>query len=238
MFPVIKNESEIISTMRKNLPPFSKNFICFFSSNLKSYITDPMFMSIPLEDKMVHRGYGVFETTKIFGNKIYQLDQHIERLNRSIKKINLKSLYTTEEYRNILMNMASLARSIEPERDIELRYFYSGGLGNMSLIVNEEYTTFYAVALRTDFSERPINGINERLVSVNKIKENVSSSKSTNYLVHALVTKESKEHGGYLGIMIDEEGNLLETSMSNIAFVLKNGEFNVPHLIKLLLGQL
>src|SRR5690242_12106916 len=132
--PLLRSEADIIKHMRKNLPPFSNNFLCFFSSSLKAYITDPLFMSIPLEDKMVHRGYGVFETTKIFDNKIYQLDSHIDRLDKSIKKINLKSIYSREEYREILMNLASIARKIEPKSDIELRYFYSAGLGNMSLI--------------------------------------------------------------------------------------------------------
>ena len=54
--------------------------------------------------------------------------------------------------------------------------------------------------------------------------------------MHALVTKESRDQGGYLGIMTDDRGNLLETSMSNIAFVLKNGEFNVPPFDKTLIG--
>jgi branched-subunit amino acid aminotransferase/4-amino-4-deoxychorismate lyase len=234
--PILKSEQEILKAMRSNLPPFAKNFVCFFSSTLKAYITDPLFMSIPLEDKMVHRGYSVFETTKIFENKVYQLDSHIERLNKSIKKINLKPMYTHEEFRDILIKTASLARSIEPTQDLELRYFYSAGLGNMSLIVNEDYATFYAVVLRTNYSERPVQGISERLIPIENLVSDVKSSKSTNYLVHALVTKKSRDEGGYLGIMTDEKGNILETSMSNVAFVLKSGEFNVPPFDKTLIG--
>jgi branched-subunit amino acid aminotransferase/4-amino-4-deoxychorismate lyase len=235
-FPILKSETEILKVMKDNIPPFANNFICFFSSHLKSFITDPLFFSIPLEDKMVHRGYAVFETTKIFGNKIYQLDSHIERLNRSLTKVNLKSIYTHEEYRDILMKMASIARNIEPNKDIELRYFYSAGLGNMSLLVKEDYLSFYAVALRTNYSERPVNGVNERLISVSEIQKNVITSKTTNYLINALVNNKSKEQGGYLGIMTDENGNMLETPMSNIAFLLLDGTFLVPPFDKTLTG--
>jgi branched-subunit amino acid aminotransferase/4-amino-4-deoxychorismate lyase len=193
-------------------------------------------MTIPLEDKMVHRGYAVFETTKIFGNKIYQLDKHLDRLNKSIKKINLNSMYSTEQYRDILMRLAIIARKIEPKSDIELRFFYSAGLGNMSLVVNNNLNSFYAIALRTDYSLRPVEGVEERLIFLDPIKKDISSSKNTNYLLNALVSKYSREQGGYLGIMVDEEGNLLESPISNIAFVLKNGDFNVPPFDKTLVG--
>ena len=69
-----------------------------------------------------------------------------------------------------------------------------------------------------------------------EIRKNVSSSKTTNYLINALVCKKSREQGGYLGIMTDDEGNLLESPTSNIAFVLKDGSFNVPPFDKTLVG--
>ncbi len=236
MFPVLKSENEIISHLRKNIAPASKDFIVFFSSTLKAYITDPMFMTIPLEDKMVHRGYACFETTKIYGNNIYQLDKHIERLLRSTSLINLKSKFSKDEYRNILMKTASLARKMEPKSDIELRFFYSAGLGNMSLVVDENYSTFYAIALKTDYSVRPVKGVEEYFVNIPEIKSNMSASKNTNYLLNGLVIKESRDKGGYYGIMVDENGHCLESPMSNIAFITNNGEFNVPPFEKTLKG--
>lgn len=234
--PILKNEAEILKHLKKNLPPSSKDFICFYSSHLKAIITDPLFFSIPLEDKLVHRGYGVFDTTKIFGSKIYQLDSHLDRFMGSIKKVNLNSLYTKEEFKEVLMQMASISRQIEPEKDIELRYFYSAGLGNLSVLVNDNMNSFYAVALRTDFSQRPVQGVEETLVYLDPIKKDISSSKTTNYLLNALVTKHAREDGGYLGIMVDEDGSMLESPMSNIAFVLNNGTFSVPPFDKTLTG--
>jgi branched-subunit amino acid aminotransferase/4-amino-4-deoxychorismate lyase len=236
LFPVLKNEKDILNKLRENIPLYSKNYLCFFSSHLKAFVTDPLFMTIPLEDKMIHRGYAVFETTKIFGNNIYQLDKHIQRLLTSIKYINLKSMYTHEDYREILMKMAFIARQLDPDSDIEIRYYYTAGLGNLNIIVNDNLHSFYAIAYKTDYSIRPLNGVNERTVYIQELRESISHSKNTNYLLNVLVAKISREQGGYLGIMTDEDGNLLESPISNIAFVLSNGEFSVPSFEKTLVG--
>jgi branched-subunit amino acid aminotransferase/4-amino-4-deoxychorismate lyase len=235
-YPVLKSENEILNILRKNLPPCSKDLLCFFSSHLGAFITDPLFMNISLEDKMIHRGYAVFDTAKIFENKVYQLDNHVNRFLESIEYINLKPKYKKTEIKDILMKMSSISREAEPVNDLELRFFYSAGLGNFSVTVNDDLHSFYAYCLRVNHSIRPITGVNEVLVNITEIKENIIHAKNTNYLVNSIVTKTAKEKGGYLGIMIDEFGNLLESPISNIAFVLKTGEFCVPTFEKTLAG--
>jgi branched-subunit amino acid aminotransferase/4-amino-4-deoxychorismate lyase len=236
IYPVLKSENEILNVLRKNLPPSSKDLVCFFSSHINSFITDPLFMNINIEDKIIHRGYAVFETAKIFGSKVYQLDNHINRFFKSIEYIDLKTKYTKTDIKDILMKMSSISRDIEATSDLELRFFYSAGLGNFSVSVNDDFHSFYAFCLRVNHSNRPVTGINEVLVNVSNIKQNIVHSKNTNYLVNSIVTKQAKEKGGFLGIMVDEFGNLLESPISNIAFVLNSGEFCVPTFEKTLAG--
>jgi branched-subunit amino acid aminotransferase/4-amino-4-deoxychorismate lyase len=193
-------------------------------------------MNIALEDKIIHRGYAVFETSKIFGNKIYQLDQHIARFLKSINYIDLKPSLSEQEIKKILLQTAKLGREIEPNNDLELRFFYTAGLGNFSVDVDERYPSFYAFALRVYHSVRPVDGTSEALISVKEIEDNVVHSKNTNYLINSIVTKKAKQQGGYLGIMIDEYGNMLESPISNVAFVLNNGTFSVPPFEKTLAG--
>jgi branched-subunit amino acid aminotransferase/4-amino-4-deoxychorismate lyase len=236
IFPILKKETDILKLLRSNMPPCSKDYLCFFSSHLKAFITDPLYMSIPLEDKIIHRGYAIFETTKIFGNKVYQLDKHLDRFTKGIKKIELTSIYSYDEMRDIIVRMSSLARAIEPKEDIEIRYYYSAGLGNLSIFVNDNYYSFYAVAYRTNFSLRPVGGINEIAIPMEEVKKNISSSKTTNYIINSLVSKKARENGGYMGIMLDENGSLLECPTSNVAFLLKDGSFSVPPFDKTLVG--
>ncbi len=235
-FPVLRTEKEILQKLRGNMTPATKDLLCFFSCNISSFITDPLFMTIPLEDKIVHRGYSVFETTKIFGNKIYQLDKHIDRFEKSISYINLKSKFNHSEYKNIILNLSALARSIEKERDIEIRYFYSAGVGNFSVAVDDTKHTFYAFALRAYNELRPVNGTNEFSVNMHELRSQAAKSKNTNYLINAMTTKISKDQGGFLGIMTDKDGSLLESPISNIAFLLEDDTFWVPPFEKTLAG--
>ena len=235
-YPILRTEKEILEKLRQNMTPATKDLLCFFSCNLSAFITDPLFMTIPLEDKIVHRGYSVFETTKIFGNKIYQLDKHIDRFEKSINYINLKSKFSHNDFKSIITNLSALARSIEKERDIEIRYFYSAGVGNFSVVVDESKHTFYAFALRAYNELRPVNGTEEFSVNIQELRNQAAKSKNTNYLINAMTTKQSKDKGGFLGIMTDSDGNLLESPISNIAFLMEDDTYCVPPFEKTLAG--
>ena len=51
-----------------------------------------------------------------------------------------------------------------------------------------------------------------------------------------MTTKMSRDKGGFLGIMTDSENNLLESPISNIAFLLEDNTFCVPPFEKTLAG--
>ncbi len=237
MFKVLKNEKEILETLRKNLPESSANNLVFFSSQTKSFITDPVFMSVPMEDKIVHRSYAAFETSKIFKNKIYQLDKHIDRFFNSLETLHLKNnIYSKDELRLILQKMAAIARKIEPDSDIDMRFFYSAGVGNFSIKVDNQQHTFYAIAVRVNNSVRPVDGVNETLYNVSKLRDKVATAKTTNYLLSSIITRKAQEDEGYLGIVADDEGNILEGVMSNVGFVLEGDILSVPSFEKTLPG--
>ena len=237
MFNILKSEKDIITTLRKNLPNSSYKNLVFFSSPLNSFITDPIFMSINMEDKIVHRSYAAFEVTKIFKNKIYNLDKHIDRFYKSLETLNLKNhLYSKDEIRLILQRLAAIARKIEPTSDIDMRFYYSAGLGNFTLKVDNNLNTFYAIATKVDNSVRPIEGINETLYNINEIRDKVATAKTTNYLCSSIIACKAHEDGGYLGLISDKDGNILEGVVSNIAFVLNDDTYSVPSFEKTLPG--
>ena len=50
-------------------------------SSATGYITtDPELMVIPIDDHLVHRGDGVFESFKCLNGSIYNLDAHLKRM--------------------------------------------------------------------------------------------------------------------------------------------------------------
>lgn len=236
MIPVITNEKEILTLLRKSLHHSTKDMICFYSSQLNAFITDPLYMSLSIQDKIVTRGYSVFDTTKIFGNKIYQLDKHLDRFMDSIKKIYLTPKYSKSELKSILMQMAVVSRKMSSSEDIDLKYFYSGGVGSWNLKVDNNYNTFYAVATAANNKLRPVDGVNEITVNIPELKEELIPVKSTNYLVNSIVQRKAQMQDAFMGIFTDENGYLLESPTNNIAFVLKDKTFCAPPFDKTLVG--
>ena len=60
--------------------------------------------------------------------------------------------------------------------------------------------------------------------------------KSNNYLVCSYIATQSKNKGGYLAIEADKDGFLLEGSLSTVAVLLKNGDFVVPPVDRIIPG--
>lgn len=52
--------------------------------------------------------------------------------------------------------------------------------------------------------------------------------KSTNYQKNTILANYSSGKGGYLGISLDQNDDILEQSVANIAVILKTGEFVTP----------
>jgi hypothetical protein len=45
--------------------PNSRTYLSFYSSELKGIVTDPALMVLHMDDHLVHRGHGVFDTAVI-----------------------------------------------------------------------------------------------------------------------------------------------------------------------------
>lgn len=232
---ILKNTNRILEKLSQSKTNMNADMLSFYSSQMNSIITDPVFMNVSIEDKIIHRGYSVFETTKMFGNKIFNFQSHLNRLFKSLEYVTLKPRYTKDELEDIILQTASVAREIEPKENLELRFFYSAGLGNFSIQENPDLHTFYVITFR-DKNHRPLDGVKEYMVDKGALLKNSSKAKTTNYLHNCMINKYSRDKGGYLGIISDSEGNLLESPISNIAFVNKDMEFIVPSYDKTLKG--
>jgi len=56
---------------RRMRRPFHRNYYAMYSTVYGGVTTDPVLMTIPLDDHMVHRGDGVFEVFKcVNGNSL------------------------------------------------------------------------------------------------------------------------------------------------------------------------
>ena len=66
-------------------------------------------LGIPLSDRALFFGDGVYDAAVGFGGKIYRYHEHYERLARGAKEIGLKLNYSEKELRSILGELISLS---------------------------------------------------------------------------------------------------------------------------------
>ena len=57
---------QVTERLQSVAPEKSKQFRAMYSSVIGAITTDPAAMVIPLDDHMVHRGHGVFDTALIY----------------------------------------------------------------------------------------------------------------------------------------------------------------------------
>ena len=73
--PIIKNKEWI------KLNKFNRcSLYSMYSSATNAITIDSAMMNIPIDDHLVHRGDGVFESFKCIDGNVYNLDAHIQRL--------------------------------------------------------------------------------------------------------------------------------------------------------------
>ena len=83
----------------------------FYSSVFGGITTNPAMMTVPMDDHMVHRGHGVFDTAIVSAGCAYQLDQHIARLRRSAKIARITVPFSDRKIRRVLLDTAAYGRT-------------------------------------------------------------------------------------------------------------------------------
>ncbi|KAA0038609.1 D-amino-acid transaminase [Cucumis melo var. makuwa] len=233
--PVLTS-SEVIERLRarRENQENQQEYLAMYSSVFGGITTDPAAMVIPIDDHMVHRGHGVFDTAAIVDGYLYELDQHLDRIlkSASMAKINLPIPYDREMIRRILIRTVSASKC----RNGSLRYWLSAGPGDFQLSSSGcHLSALYAVVIQGKPPSRP-KGIKVITSSVPMKPPQFAIMKSVNYLPNVLSKMEAEEKGAYASIWLDSDGFIAEGPNMNVAFITSDKEFIMPHFDKILSG--
>eukprot|EP00357_Protocruzia_adherens_P034329 CAMPEP_0114996324 /NCGR_PEP_ID=MMETSP0216-20121206/14239_1 /TAXON_ID=223996 /ORGANISM="Protocruzia adherens, Strain Boccale" /LENGTH=329 /DNA_ID=CAMNT_0002360499 /DNA_START=117 /DNA_END=1106 /DNA_ORIENTATION=+ len=228
---VFANDTEILSALNASVNRDNKKYLAMYSSQVGGIITNPALMNIPLDDHMVHRGHGVFESCYVHNRKIFNLHKHILRLFRSANYAKITPPVDETDLEKMLIDFAKFIKV----PDFGLKVYLSSGGGNFGITPVPNNSQLYFVAIDGAYETKREIGIKEYVVDPVK-SDILVNLKSTNYLLNALAAMQSSEQGGYMGIQADREGYLLEAPVANIAIVSAEGEFLVPPFTKTLAG--
>ena len=113
------------------LPERDKKLYAMYSSVVDCIVTDQPLMMIPVDDHMVHRGDGVFESFKCMDGCIYNLNAHLERLERSCGQIGLQLPVPLDEMADIVVQ--TIRAGGNP--DALVRLLVSRGLARLTLLM-------------------------------------------------------------------------------------------------------
>lgn len=215
--------------------PGEENFLAFYDHRLAAIFTNPRLMLIPLDDHLVHRGDGVFEALRFEDGAIYQLDEHLRRLERSAGAIGLPLPLAAPEL-DALIRQVCLAAGAE---EGNVMVFVGRGPGGFTLDTREcPQPSLYIVAKR--FVAKPESfwsaGVSAVRTRIPAKQGWMSQIKSVNYLPNVLMKKDAVEQGADYPLCFDAEGFLAEGSTENAVLVDRDGVFVVPELKNALMG--
>ncbi len=215
--------------------PGNSNFLAFYDYSIDSICCDPKQMLIPIDDHLVHRGDGIFETLRITQNTILQLDEHMDRLQKSAEGISLYIPLTKDELKTRILAVAKASNSSEGY----IRILVGRGPGGFAITPNEcpkssLYIIFYKSHPITEHTfQKGLTACRSELPA--KTQE-LAKIKTTNYILNVLMTLEATSKHVDLTLTFDHNNCLAEAATANIAIIDNLGSFIIPKFKHTLVG--
>ena len=202
--------------------------------NLKIYIDgnfhDQAEAKISVFDHGLLYGDGVFEGIRFYNDRVFRLEEHIDRLWDSARAIAL----------DIPMSKSELvAATLETIRQNDLhdgyvRLIVTRGVGSLGLspdTCRRPSIIIIAATIALYPEELYHKGLTMVTCSTRRTPPAALSPrvKSLNYLSNILGKLEAQNAGAGEGLMLNEQGYVSECTGDNI-FIVKKGEISTPHL--------
>lgn len=213
------------------------NYLAMYSSVFGGVVTDPALMVIPVDDRVINRGDGIFEYFPVVNGCVYCMDAHMQRLKRSAEIISLPLPFDLDTIRDITMETIAISGA----KDCAVRMFVTRGIGGFGCDpTTADGSQLYVVVLKL----RITDNLPERMLKegVTAITSHVplkpgfyAQVKSTDYVLNALMALEAQRNGADFGIWFDEDGHMTESSTENVAIVTKDAVLKYPsfeHMLK------
>jgi len=202
--------------------------------NLKIYIDgnfhDQTEAKISVFDHGLLYGDGVFEGIRFYNDRVFRLEEHIERLCDSARAIALEIPMSRSEL---------VAATLETIRQNDLhdgyvRLIVTRGVGSLGLspdTCRRPSIIIIAATIALYPEELYHKGLTMVTCSTRRTPPAALSPrvKSLNYLSNILGKLEAQNAGAGEGLMLNEQGYVSECTGDNI-FIVKKGEISTPHL--------
>lgn len=223
------------AALEKTRSPWHENYYAMYSSVLGGIVTDPVLMQVPLDDHLVHRGDGVFDTFKCVNRGAYNLEPHLRRLLQSASAISLAWPGGIDEIRELTLATLRVA----DRTACSARIILARGPGSFGVSPYESkrpalYIVVYAAG--TPFMRRKPEGADVRRSQIPVKHEKFATVKNCNYLPNVMMKQEAVDWGVDFVVGFDLDGFMTEGATENFAIVTADGRLIFPRVKKVLDG--
>jgi D-alanine transaminase len=180
--------------------------------------------SVSVLDRGFLFGDGVYEVIPVFAGKPLRLNEHLERLQRSMNRVSLKNPLTQQNWEGIFQTL--LERNPGGDRSIYLQVTRGAApVRDLSFIADIEPTVFVMVndIKPVDYA-RLENGI--EAITVDDFRWKACDIKSVSLIANVMIRLHANEQNVMDAIMV-RDGLVTEGTASNI-FMVNNGIITTP----------
>lgn len=226
---------ELPDWLQRARAPHQAGYYAMFSSLYGGITTEPLLMQVPVDDHLVHRGDGVFETIKCLRGNIYLLREHLDRLHASASAIGLKCPWP----RDVLVDLVRQTVRAGQHPDCLIRLLLSRGPGSLGVNPYDcPHPGLYILAheLKPSFMALHPGGARAAISRIPVKPSFFATIKACNYLPNALMKKEAVDLGVDFTLAFDEQGALAEGATENAGILTAEGDLRVPKPDRILAG--
>ncbi|MEO9654577.1 aminodeoxychorismate lyase [Marinomonas sp.] len=184
--------------------------------------------TLPVTDRGLAYGDGVFETIHAYDGKLQSLDTHLTRLHRGLKRLAmpLNQLQSDNLFRFL---DESITQHLPTECVVKVIVTRGeGGRGYMAPD-NVHHNIMIGILPAPNYQQQQIDGVKLDLSPV-QVNSNplLAGIKHLNRLEN-VIAKQHLSNDAFEALMLDVQGNIIECIQSNI-FWFKNGQLCTPQL--------
>lgn len=177
--------------------------------------------TLPVNDLSIVRGYGVFDYTRSYHGKPFKLHEHLLRLERSAKAINLALPWSTEELAAIVQE--TFDRNGYP--DAGIRIVVTGGPSDDFMTPHHQPSLVVMITpIKSSPAQQQAEGVKITTVEMDRILPTV---KSINYMGAVMAVEAAKRQGAVEAVYRTRDGRLTEGTRANL-FAFRGNQLITP----------
>ncbi len=211
--------------------------LAYYDHRLGAITRSPGCAAVPVDDHLVHRGDGVFETVRFQERGIINLEAHLRRLKSSAEGLALELPCSWEELRALVVSVAAASG----RDDGMLRILLGRGPGGFGLDPAECPRAGLYIVAYEDADQDPAcleRGATACRSAIPVKPPVLSRFKTTNYLLNVLMVLEAAQRGVDFTFSFDADGFLAEAAIANVALVDRDGTLVMPEFRNALSGTM